>query len=114
MMSLHNYRFAVALAFLPSVVAAQHVGSWPDSAWRAIGPAVFGGRIDDIEAGANDPRTIFGGTASGGVFLSLNNGTAWEAVFDAKRALSIGDIAIAPRGRNGVGVGTGGANNRQS
>src|SRR4051794_13844188 len=100
MMSINKHRFAVALACLPSVAAAQHAGSWPDSAWRSIGPATFGGRVDDIEAVADDPRTIFVGTASGGVFRSLNNGTTWEAVFDAHRALSIGDIAIAPSDRN--------------
>jgi photosystem II stability/assembly factor-like uncharacterized protein len=114
MMSINKRPFAVALACLPSVAAAQHAGTWPDSAWRSIGPAIFGGRVDDIEAVADDPRTIFVGTASGGVFRSLNNGTTWEAVFDANRALSIGDIAIAPSNRNVVWVGTGEANNRQS
>src|SRR5688500_10981089 len=33
---------------------------WPnDSSWRHIGPAAFGGRVDDIEAVESDPRTIF-------------------------------------------------------
>jgi photosystem II stability/assembly factor-like uncharacterized protein len=89
--------------------------TWPDSAWRAIGPASFGGRIDDIEAVADDPRIIFVGTASGGVFRTLNNGVTWEPVFDAYgTALSIGDIAIAPSDPNVVWVGTGEANNRQT
>jgi photosystem II stability/assembly factor-like uncharacterized protein len=110
-----RYYVAAGLVWLlPSLTAAQRAGSWPDSAWRAIGPAAFGGRVDDIEAVADDPRTIFVGTASGGVFRSVNNGTTWEAVFDSNRALSIGDIAIAPSDRNIVWVGTGEANNRQS
>jgi photosystem II stability/assembly factor-like uncharacterized protein len=98
----------------PTRLVAQRPLPWPDSAWRAIGPASFGGRIDDIEAVTDDPHTIFVGTASGGVFRTLNNGTTWEPVFDAQAALSIGDIAIAPSNRNVVWVGTGEANNRQS
>jgi photosystem II stability/assembly factor-like uncharacterized protein len=105
---------AVVVGLHPAPLLGQGGGSWPDTAWRAIGPASFGGRVDDIEAVASDPRTIFVGTASGGVFRTLNNGTTWQAVFDASSALSIGDIAIAPSDRNVVWVGTGEANNRQS
>ena len=99
---------------MPGVVVAQRPLSWPDSAWRAIGPASFGGRVDDIEAVTDDPRIIFVGTASGGVFRTLNNGTTWQPVFDGQAALSIGDIAIAPSNHDVVWVGTGEANNRQS
>lgn len=97
------------------VAAASSPSAWPDTAWRWIGPSSIGGRVDDIEAVANDPRIIFVGTASGGVFRSLNNGVTWDPVFDADgTALSIGDIAIAPSDRNVVWVGTGEANNRQT
>ncbi len=105
-----------ALVATSSAGAQQSVGhAWPDSAWRQIGPASFGGRVDDIEAVPSDPRIIFVGTASGGVFRTRNNGVTWDAVFDeASTALSIGDIAIAPSDPNVVWVGTGEANNRQS
>jgi photosystem II stability/assembly factor-like uncharacterized protein len=104
------------LALLSTQARAQEVvHAWPDSAWRQIGPAAFGGRVDDIEAVATDPRIIFVGTASGGVFRSRNNGVTWDAVFDHDgTALSIGDVAIAPSDPNVVWVGTGEANNRQS
>jgi photosystem II stability/assembly factor-like uncharacterized protein len=102
------------LVTTPATLVAQRTLAWPDSAWRAIGPASFGGRIDDIEAVTDDPHIIFVGTASGGVFRTFNNGTTWQPVFDAQPALSIGDIAIAPSNRNIVWVGTGEANNRQS
>ncbi|HKW09976.1 MAG TPA: hypothetical protein VJO33_06325 [Gemmatimonadaceae bacterium] len=108
--------FRAVLYSLPFFASAraQQASSWPESAWRAIGPAKFGGRIDDIEAVASDPRIIYVGTASGGVFKSVNNGTTWDPVFDGNTALSIGDIAIAPSDPNVVWVGTGEANNRQS
>ncbi|HEX3866321.1 MAG TPA: hypothetical protein VHV78_06185, partial [Gemmatimonadaceae bacterium] len=97
----------------PLIPVAQ---PWPsDTSWRQIGPAVFGGRVDDIEAVASDPRIIFVGSAAGGVFRSTNNGTTWEPVLDKfASTLSVGDIAIAPSNPSVVWVGTGEANNRQS
>jgi photosystem II stability/assembly factor-like uncharacterized protein len=97
----------------PAVPVAQ---PWPsDTSWRHIGPAAFGGRVDDIEAVASDPRTIFVGSAAGGVFRSRNNGTTWEPVLDRfASTLSVGDIAIAPSDPRVVWVGMGEPNNRQS
>jgi photosystem II stability/assembly factor-like uncharacterized protein len=90
--------------------------AWPDrTSWRHLGPAAFGGRIDDIEAVADAPRIIFVGAASGGVFRSINNGVTWAPVLDRyANTLSVGDIAIAPSDRNIVWVGMGEPNNRQS
>ena len=89
---------------------------WPsDTSWRHIGPAAFGGRVDDVEAVASDPRTIFVASAAGGIFRSKNNGTTWDAVFDKfGTTMSIGDIAIAPSNPRVVWAGTGEPNNRQS
>jgi photosystem II stability/assembly factor-like uncharacterized protein len=89
---------------------------WPsDSSWRHIGPAAFGGRVDDIEAVESDPRTIFVAAAGGGIFRSRNNGTTWEAVFDKYgSSMSVGDIAIAPSDPRVVWAGMGEPNNRQS
>src|ERR1051326_2297881 len=104
---------AIVLVASASPLSAQTARGWPDSAWREIGPAAFGGRVDDIEAVDDDPRTIFVATASGGVFRTHNNGVTWDAVFDHDgTALSIGDIAIAPSDRNIVWVGTGEPNGR--
>ena len=106
---------AVLVLGIGSGPLAAQAAAWPDTAWRAIGPASFGGRVDDIEAVADDPRIIFVGTASGGVFRSRDNGVTWDPVFDQSGSdLSIGDIAIAPSDRNIVWVGTGEANNRQT
>jgi photosystem II stability/assembly factor-like uncharacterized protein len=90
-------------------------GLFDDLTWRQIGPAAFGGRVDDIEAVAGQPQVIFVGAASGGVFKSVNNGVTWQSVFDRSGGmLSIGDLAIAPSDPNIVWVGTGEPNNRQS
>jgi hypothetical protein len=83
--------------------------------WRQIGPAAFGGRIDDVEAVVGKPHIIFIASASGGIFKSEDNGTTWRPVFDEEgTSLSIGDIAITPTDPNIVWAGTGEPNNRQS
>ncbi len=113
---LRSLRSLWMTALMAHAAVAQPAQPWPnDTSWRHIGPAAFGGRVDDIEAVASDPRTIFVGSAAGGVFRSRNNGTSWEPVFDRYGStLSIGDIAIAPSDPRVVWVGTGEANNRQS
>lgn len=83
--------------------------------WRQIGPANFGGRIDDIEAVPDNPKIIFIAAASGGIFKTVNNGVTWKPVFDEEgTSLSIGDLAIAPSDSNIIWAGTGEPNNRQS
>ena len=82
--------------------------------WRSIGPAVMGGRIDDIAVSEADPATIYLGYATGGIWKTDNNGTTWTPIFDEHPISSIGDIALAPSNPQIVYVGTGEPNNRQS
>ena len=85
-----------------------------DLQWRAIGPAITGGRIDDIAVDESHPDTIYVGAATGGVWKTVNGGTTWTPIFDDYGTTSIGDIAISRSNPNIVWVGTGEANNRQS
>ena len=124
----HRVRFAgsaLALTILIAVGTAAQTRSNAPAApalpsldglkWRHIGPAAFGGRIDDVEAVPTNPWIIFVGAASGGVFKSTNNGVTWRPVLDDAAGMqSVGDIAIAPSDPNIVWVGTGEPNNRQS
>ena len=82
--------------------------------FRAIGPAIMGGRIDDIAVVENNPSTYYVGVATGGVWKTTNAGTTFDPIFDEQGSTSIGDIAIAPSDPNIVWVGTGEPNNRQS
>jgi len=82
--------------------------------WRSIGPAVMGGRVDDIAVDENTPSTIYVGYATGGIWKSTNNGTTWNPIFDEYPVASIGDIEIAPSNPSIIYVGTGEPNNRQS
>jgi len=82
--------------------------------FRSIGPAVMGGRVDDIEGVADDPMTVYVGFATGGLWKTTNGGINWTSLFDEMPVSSIGDIAIAPGNKDIVYVGTGEPNNRQS
>jgi photosystem II stability/assembly factor-like uncharacterized protein len=83
--------------------------------FRNIGPATMGGRVDDVAVLESNPAVFYVGTATGGLWKTVNSGTTWEVQFDdLDDAVSIGDIAIAPNDANLVWVGTGENNNRQS
>ena len=115
--SITRRALRTVIGALATVAAARTVGAQDLSTlpWRHIGPASFGGRIDDIEAVPGKSSTVFVGTAGGGVFRTTNNGTTWTPVFDRDgRTTSIGDIAIAPSDPGVIWVGTGEPNNRQS
>jgi len=75
---------------------------------RSIGPAAMGGRIADIAAVHEGQRlSIYVGSASGGVWKSVDGGTTFKSVFDKQPALSIGSVAIDPSHPLTVWVGTG-------
>ncbi len=82
--------------------------------FRSIGPAIMGGRIDDVAVVEKNPSTYYVGAATGGVWKTTNNGTTFEPIFDGQGSTSIGDIALAPSDPSIVWVGTGEPNNRQS
>jgi photosystem II stability/assembly factor-like uncharacterized protein len=117
----HGFRTALRAASLALVVmafagafAAQQADQGPDAAaltrhlrWRSIGPANMVGRISDFEALDSDFTQVLLGSASGGVFKSVNAGTTWEPIFDTYGSASIGDVAFFQKDPNIIWVGTG-------
>jgi photosystem II stability/assembly factor-like uncharacterized protein len=88
---------------------------FPGLKFRNIGPATMGGRIDDLAVLESNPAVFYVGTATGGLWKTVNNGTTWTVHFDdLDDVVSIGDIAINPNDANTVWVGSGENNNRQS
>lgn len=73
---------------------------------RDIGPAVMSGRISSLDVVHNDPRVMYVGAASGGVWKSVSAGATFRSVFD-EHHFSIGDIAIDQNHPDTVWVGTG-------
>jgi len=73
---------------------------------RHIGSATMSGRIAALDAVQKDPRIIYVGTASGGVWKSKNGGVKFKPVFD-KHNQCIGAITIDQYHPDTIWVGTG-------
>lgn len=80
---------------------------------RILGPGTMSGRITDIEGVASDPKTIYIGTAGGGVWKTTNAGASFKPIFN-KYCQSIGDIAIDQQNPKVIFAGTGESNMRNS
>src|SRR6204780_4386717 len=82
---------------------------------RNIGSAAMSGRVAAVDAVEQDGRiTVFVGSASGGVWKSVNGGTTYKSVFDRESVQSIGAVAIDPSNPKTVWVGSGEAWMRNS
>jgi len=82
---------------------------------RNIGSATMSGRIAALDAVDEDGKiTMFVGSASGGVWKSINGGTTFKPVFDKEDVQSIGAVTIDPSNHKTIWVGTGEAWTRNS
>lgn len=80
---------------------------------RQIGPATMGGRTTAIDGVNSEPRTLYIGTAGGGVWKTTNAGVSFTSVFD-KYCQSIGALAIDQQNPKTVYAGTGESNMRNT
>lgn len=81
---------------------------------RNVGPANMSGRITAIDAVRSNPKIIYVGAASGGVWKSENGGSSWKPIFDEQPTQNIGAIAIQQSDPKEIWVGTGEGNPRNS
>ena len=98
----------------PAAPAAAASGPFDSLHFRPLGPASMSGRISDLAVYEANPAIFYVGTAHGGVWKTINNGTTFEAQFQDQGLMSIGDVAISQSNPDLVWVGTGESNNRQS
>ena len=80
---------------------------------RWLGPGTTSGRITAIDGSNADGKTIYVGTAGGGVWKTTNAGASFKPVFD-KYCQSIGAIAIDQKNPATVFAGTGESNMRNT
>lgn len=81
---------------------------------RNIGPVFISGRVIQIAVFPDSPSHYLVAEASGGIWLTYNNGTTWTPVFDNQGSYSIGTITIDPKNPSIVWAGTGENNNQRS
>ncbi len=80
---------------------------------RWLGPGTTSGRITAIDGSNADGKTIYVGTAGGGVWKTTNAGASFKPMFD-KYCQSIGAVAIDQKNPNTVFAGTGESNMRNT
>ena len=87
----------------------------PDTAglkFRAIGPAMSGGRVTAVAGSDRDPSLYYAGGAGGGVFKSTDGGVSFAPAWDGPSFGAIGALAVAPSAPDVVWAGTGESNPR--
>ena len=90
--------FVVGFAFIANAQSIDKLNGdalFGDIKARHLGPALMSGRVSDIEGHPTDSKTIFIGTAGGGVWKSQDGGVMFNSIFD-KHCQSIGCVAIDP------------------
>ncbi|WP_438969052.1 WD40/YVTN/BNR-like repeat-containing protein [Nonlabens sp.] len=81
---------------------------------RNIGPGGMSGRVTSIDVVHDNPETIYAGTASGGLWKSVNGGITWDPIFDDQETASVGAVAVQQSNPSVIWVGTGEGNPRNS
>src|SRR5262245_35117505 len=82
---------------------------------RNIGSAAMSGRVAAIDAVQEGQRlTIYIGSASGGLWKSVNGGATFKPVFDKQPVQSVGAVTVDPKNPKVIWVGTGEAWTRNS
>jgi photosystem II stability/assembly factor-like uncharacterized protein len=79
-----------------------------------IGPTIMSGRVVDMDVNQEDPNQFYIAYASGGLFVSRNNGQSFTPIFDNEAILTIGDIAVDWKNGETIWVGTGESNSSRS
>lgn len=80
--------------------------------WRSIGPALTSGRIADFAVNPDDHSNFYVASASGGIWVTFDDGSTFKPIFDHYGAYSIGCLAMDPNNHNVLWAGTG-ENNHQ-
>jgi photosystem II stability/assembly factor-like uncharacterized protein len=107
---------SAAMMMVTAIVAGQIVdmslfgGIKP----RNIGPGGMSGRVTAFAADPRNENVFYVGTASGGLWKTVNAGTTFTPLFDNEAVASIGALAVDPVRPDIVWAGTGEGNPRNS
>ena len=81
---------------------------------RSIGPAGMSGRVAAIDVVVDDPKVMYVGAATGGVWRSDDAGATFRPIFDDQPVAAVGAVTIDQTAPDTVWVGTGEGNPRNS
>ena len=75
--------------------------------WQPLGPGNIGGRTRAIAIDPGNPNIIYAGTATGGVWKTLDGGQTWAALTDFLPVLSVSSLVMDPTNSQTLYLGTG-------
>jgi hypothetical protein len=87
--------------------AIEAEGSPFRSSWFSLGPVNFAGRALAIDFDPADPAVVYVGTASGGVFKSLDSGLSWLPIADGIPSMAVGGLGVSRADPQVVVIATG-------
>jgi photosystem II stability/assembly factor-like uncharacterized protein len=79
----------------------------PYGKWKFLGPGNIGGRTRVFVIDPVDPRVMYTGGVSGGVWKTLNAGGDWFPIGDDLANIAVNSLVMHPTDRNTVYAGTG-------
>lgn len=107
---------AAAIAELRQAMEEQASLAVP-GAWQPLGPSPMNmlswamgrvaGRVSALAVSTATEQTLYLGTASGGLWKTLDGGASWTSIFDSIGTQTIGSLALDPNNSNTLWVGTG-------
>jgi len=137
---MHSFKPLLIFLFSPVILSAQSVFKNPiqpsafEKRWqgfekrkaleknslvknikfRSVGPSIMSGRVVDVDVNPADPAHFYVAYASGGLWVTHNNGQSFEPVFDNEAAMTLGDIAVDWKHGEIIWAGTGENNSSRS
>ena len=75
--------------------------------WEALGPGNQGGRTRHLIIDPRDPKIMYAGAVTGGVWKTINGGENWTPLTDSFPALGIGALSFEPTNPDTIYAGTG-------
>ena len=79
----------------------------PFGRWKFLGPGNIGGRTRVLVIDPVEPRVMYTGGVSGGIWKSLNAGGDWFPIGDDLANIAINSLVMHPTDRNTLYAGTG-------
>jgi photosystem II stability/assembly factor-like uncharacterized protein len=79
----------------------------PRSAWFQLGPENLAGRMLALAFHPNDPNTIYGGAAGGGLWKTTDEGATWTPLGDDLPTMAVSGVALSLTNPDIVVIATG-------
>jgi photosystem II stability/assembly factor-like uncharacterized protein len=75
--------------------------------WQELGPGNIGGRTRTLVIDSDNPRVMYAGGVSGGIWKTENAGESWRPLEDMMANLAVNSLVMDPRDHRTLYAGTG-------